>query len=64
MKIWIVMAIYPNLKTGISGEAYRTLEEAQNFVHSRSGVHRWYNPTWCYSDDGVVYKLKEVKVND
>ena len=64
MKVWAVLVLYPNHVTGLSGEAYRTLKEAQGFVSRRYGVKEWESPTRCRSSDGITYVLMELTVDD
>ena len=63
MKVWVVLVLYPNNTTRLSGDAYRTLKGAQDFVQSRYGVKEWESPTRCHSSDGITYVLTELTVD-
>lgn len=63
MKVWVVLVLYPNNTTGLSGDAYRTLKGAQDFVSHRYGVKEWESPTRCHPSDGITYVLKELTVD-
>ena len=55
------MNIYLVMYNGkVSSEAYRTLEEAQNFCESRYGTFK--ETDWRYSDGENVYIITDVQV--
>lgn len=59
------MTIYLVTVNGkVSQEAYKTLEDAQDFIHSRSGVigKRGKHGYAIIEENGIRYEIHDVKV--
>lgn len=64
MKIYIVCYYLKNCdQMSISSEGYKTLEEAQNFIKSRSDEYTQLNPMQ-FADDESVMLIKEISVKE
>lgn len=64
MKIYIVCYYLKDCdQMSISSEGYKTLEEAQNFIKSRSNAYTQLNPMQ-FADDKSVMLIKEISVKE
>ena len=63
IRIYAIVVHFKSAEYGVSQEAYRTLEEAQQFIESRSGSPRKIDNTKYVDCVGLIYTVHELLVN-
>ena len=63
----IYIVIVHNIKkpvTAVSQIGYKTLEEAMNFIKSRSDYKGQPFTNWCVETEAHIYEIKDIQIEE